>query len=87
MNYTIYRKDRDDGYGGVMIAVSKYIPSTCLLNLDTCCEILWVKLSTPACKDLYLDAYYRPHVSGLVSLEQLDNSLSKLMNLTKDPIY
>ena len=35
MNYTIYRKDREDGHGGVMITVSKCIPSIHLPNLHT----------------------------------------------------
>jgi len=26
-NYTLYQKDRPDGYGGVMIAISMQIPS------------------------------------------------------------
>ena len=86
MNYTIYRKDRDDGYGGVMIAVSKHILSTRLPDLETCCENLWIKLSIPACKDLYLCTYYRPHISDLISLEQLNNSLSKVMISTKNPM-
>ena len=40
-NYTIYRKDRDSGYGGVMIAVSKDILSS---PVPTSCEMTWCKL-------------------------------------------
>lgn len=72
MNYAIYHKDRDDGYGRVMIAVSKCIPSTCLLTLDTCCEVLW-------CSSMQLCAYYRAHKLRYVGTV-------KLMNLTKDPM-
>ena len=85
MNFTIYRRDREDSYGGVMIAISKCIPSVRLQDLQTSCEILWVKLDIPTCKDLYLGAFYRPHSSDLSSLEQLNDSLNKLMNLTRDP--
>ena len=80
MNYTLYRKDRMDGYGGVMIAVSKQIQSVPLPDLQTSCEILWVKLNFQNCRDLYLEAFYRPHVSDQFSLEQLNNSLNKLTN-------
>ena len=85
MNFTIYRRDREDSYGGVMIAISKCIPSVRLQDLQTSCEILWVKLDIPTCKDLYLGAFYRPHSSDLPSLEQLNDSLNKLMNSTRDP--
>jgi len=46
MNYTIYQKDRDDGYGGVMIAVSKHIHSNCLSDLEAFYENLWIKYSS-----------------------------------------
>ena len=85
MNFTIYRRDREDSYGGVMIAISICIPSVRLQDLQTSCEILWVKLDIPTCKDLYLGGFYRPHSSDLPSLEQLNDSLNKLMNLTRDP--
>ena len=86
MNYTIYRKDRDDNYGGVMVAISNCTPSIYISILDTCCEILWVKLSIPTCKDLYVCAYYRSHISDLDSLVQLNNSFSKLADLIRDPM-
>ena len=86
MNYTIYRKVRDDNYGGVMVAISNCIPSIYISILDTCCEILWVKLSIPTCKDLYVCAYYRSHISDLDSLVQLNNSFSKLADLIRDPM-
>ena len=35
MNFTIYRRDREDSYGGVMIAISKCIPSVRLQDLAT----------------------------------------------------
>ena len=70
---------------GVMIAVSKCIPSIHLPNLDTSCEILWVKLCITTSKDIYVGAFYRPHVSDISSLEQLNISLNKLRNSTPTP--
>ena len=67
-----------------MIAVSKCIPSIHLPNLDTSCEILWVKLCIAISKDIYVGAFYRPHVSDISSLEQLNISL-KLRNSTPTP--
>ena len=61
-NYTIYRKDRDSGYGGVMIAVSKDILSSPVPELVTSCEMTWCKLHFPGIKNVHICAYYRPHV-------------------------
>ena len=63
MNYTIFQKDWIDGYGGAMIAVSERIQSVPLPDLQTSCKVLWVKLKCQKCRDLYLGAFYRPHVS------------------------
>ena len=46
-DYTIYRKDRDSGYGGVMIAVSKEILSSIVPELVISCEMTWCKLHFP----------------------------------------
>ena len=44
-NYNVYRKDRPDGYyGGVMIAISKLIPSYEMTALQTECELLWIQV-------------------------------------------
>ena len=69
-----------------MIAVSKQIQSVPLPDLQTSCEILWVKLNFQKCRDLYLGAFYRPHVSDQFSLEQLSYSLNKLTNHANNPI-
>ena len=52
-NYTIYRKDCIDGYGGVLIAVTKDILSNPLPELDTSCEIIWCKIHLVGIKDFY----------------------------------
>jgi len=85
LNYSIYRKDREDSHGGVMIAVLKSIPSLHLPNLNTLCEILWVKLSFNTSKDVYAAVFYRPHLSDLASVEQLNLSLEKLENSVRNP--
>ena len=84
-NYTIYRKDRIDGYGGVLIAVTKDILSNSLPELDTSCEIIWCKIHLVGIKDLYACAYYRPHVSDQHSLDQLNISLAKVQEHTTNP--
>ena len=41
-NYNVYQNDRPDGYGGVMIVISKLIPSYEMTALQTECELLWI---------------------------------------------
>ena len=85
LEYTIYRKDRLDGYGGVMLAVSNKILSVDLPSLTTDCEIIWAKLCI-AGSPAYVAAYYRPHISDEYSLTQLDLSLHKLNESINNPL-
>ena len=85
LEYTIYRKDRPDGYGGVMLAVSNKILSVDLPSLTTDCEIMWAKLCI-AGSPAYVAAYYRPHISDEYSLTQLDLSLHKLNESINNPL-
>jgi hypothetical protein len=42
--YTVYSKNRKDGYGGVLIAIfNEYITSQ-VTALDTNCEIVWATI-------------------------------------------
>ena len=79
--YTIYNKDRKDGYGGVLIAISnKYLSSKAPEKLNTDCEVVWATINTPGNKTLYLGSYYRPPSDKGESLNQLNASLSKVCN-------
>ena len=51
LGYSIYRKDRPDGYGGLLLTVSNKLSSVDLPSLSTDCEIIWAKLiiSDPRC--------------------------------------
>jgi len=74
-NYNIYRKDRSDGYGGVMIAISKVIPSYKIIALQTDCELLWVQVMVGNGNKLFLGA--RPHVNDQHSIDELNLSLQQ----------
>ena len=69
--YNIYRKDRPDSYGGVMIAVSKQINFYEMTELRTDCELLWTS------SKLFVGAYYRPHIGDQCSIDQLNLSLQR----------
>ena len=83
-NYNIYRKDRPDSYGGVMIAISKQINSHEITALQTNCELLWTQVAIGNRNKLYIGAYYRPHVGDQNSIDELNLSLQKLNETTKD---
>ena len=67
-NYVIYRKDRSDNYGGVLIAISKQIPSYEVSSLQTDCELLWVQITINRGIKLYIGAYYRVHIDDQYSI-------------------
>lgn len=77
-NYAIFRKDRPDGCGGVLIAV-KNLPSQHLEDLDVKAELIWVKIKINKDSSLFLGAYYNPDTS-INSILELEISLSQLHN-------
>ena len=58
--YNIYRNDRQDGHGGVMLVISHQLSSWEVPTLKTNCEIVWAQIDLPSCNKLFVGAY-RPH--------------------------
>ena len=83
-NYNLYRKDRLDNYGGVMIAISKVLPSYEMTDLQTDCELLWIQTIVGNGNKLFVGAYYRPHIDDQHSIDELNLSLYKLNRMTTD---
>ena len=69
----------------IMIAVSKDILSSPVPELITSCEITWCKLHFSSVKNVYICAYYRPHISDQHSLDELNISLAKLKEYNNNP--
>ena len=69
-----------------MIAVRNTIPSLEVSSLATNCEILWVKITIPGHVPHLIGAYYRPVISDLTSLHELDLSLTKLYETYTNPV-
>ena len=86
-NMNVFRRDKlGSNGGGVFIAISdKYIVSH-QPQLETNCEITWVKLETPGNKSKYIGVFYRAHENDSDSLDNLSASLEKLKN-TNSNIY
>ena len=70
LDILIFQRDRviDNRGGGVFIAVKEDIVASSVQDLETECEIVWVKVETASCKTLYIAAYYRPNVLMVTAL-------------------
>ena len=75
--YKIYRKDRKDGYGGVLVAVSQNLISARVEELETKGETVWVRVNIAGSKSLYIAGCYRPHENDEEGHEELVSSMSK----------
>ena len=62
----------------MILAVSNALISTEATELDTECEVLWVRINLVRAKSLYIGALYRLPDTDSDYLEQLDTSLSRL---------
>ena len=78
-DFNVFRKDRDEHGGGVFVAVhNSLIVSNCP-EFDVDCELLWCSLQFTNAKPLFIASFYRPPNNRKQDLDQLRQSLSKLM--------
>ena len=78
---TAFRTDRDtnDGRGGVFVAIGSDIIDTHQVDLDTDCEIAWVRIQLSGCKDMLISTFYSiPNNNNLDYMEKLRTSLSRI---------
>ena len=76
--YTPFRADRKSKTtrsGGVFILFRENLIFAEQANLQTDCELLWVKLEIVGSHPLYIGAYYKPKEDDLDSLLELRKSL------------
>ncbi|XP_048579337.1 uncharacterized protein LOC116615558 [Nematostella vectensis] len=66
--------------GGVLIAVKNNLVSIPRPDLDSDCEIVWCEVLLDK-ETILLGSYYRQESLGMISLDALDNSLSKVTKL------
>ena len=81
-NYIVWRKDR--GYskgGGVLIAVKNTYLSSDVPELQTTCEIIWIKINIVGCKTLYICSFYNPNTSDENSMINLNESINRAANI------
>ena len=77
-DYNIERTDRTLGGGGVFVATKKDLVVSSVTELDTDCEIKWIKLEIKGLAPLYISSYYRTPDSEMNNLEGLRSSLEQL---------
>lgn len=85
--FTIHDKCREDGYGGVLIAISNKITSSKVQTETTNCEIVWAKITSSDNKTTYVGTYYRPPSDKGESLKQLNDSLQNVCKNTNANIW
>ena len=80
-DFNAYRKDRVSNIsrGGVFVTIRNDLICTHQIELDTDCEIIWVRIQLLGCKDLLVGAFYRvPDNKDLGYLENLRSSLTRI---------
>lgn len=78
--FEVFRKDRADGYGGVLIAVTRDYLFEEVPELESDGELLWIKSTMVGMPTLYVGAFYRPNQQSS-HLEALDGTLQKISHL------
>ena len=78
----MFRRDRATGKGGgVFILVKNNLLPAVQHNLNTNCEIIWIKLEIKGSKPFYISSYYKPHEADINSILELEKSLDQARKL------
>ena len=87
-NFTIYRKDRCAGGGGVFVAIRDDLKSFEDPIIDVSAELVWAKLCISGMVPVYVCAFYRPPNSDMEPITQLKNFLTLyLMEIWYPSLY
>ena len=78
------RKDRSLHGGGVVIAVNTNLVVEEVELVDISCEVTWARITLTDNSPVFISAYYRSPSDGVDSLEELDKSLSQLIQMPKN---
>ena len=70
-----------------MTAVTNYLISSVVTDLETDCEILWVQINLIGTKSLHIGSFYRPPNSDMTALDNLNLSLERLTHRTNGNIW
>jgi len=76
-DYSVHRKDRHDGYGGSLILVRNNIQCE-KIEIDTPCDILFIKVECMNKETLIIGSAYRPTNNNEEYATQLYNTISSI---------
>ena len=76
--YTVHRKDRKAGGGGVLVAIRDIFPSIAIEQVNITGEVVWVEISLRDKNKLLVGSFYRQPTNKTDQLEQLELSLQQL---------
>ena len=81
----VYRKDRNNRGGGVLIATRKNIIASEERSLNTDCEIIWVQIQSENSTPLYISSFYRQPNPDLDVAREFQRSIFQLSNKSTLP--
>ena len=84
-SYNVYRKDRADSYGGVLVAVKGDLISE-EISITHNTEAIYIKVQTTSSKPLIIGSLYRPPSSDTTYMEEMCNTISTLFSTNKSAI-
>jgi hypothetical protein len=85
-NYNIYRRDRREGFGGVLIAVKADIVSD-HLDVEINTESVYISITLEKGKQLIVGALYRPPISSIEYMDKLCTTLETLTTRHNKAIF
>jgi len=86
-NYEIIRKDRKDGYGGVLLAIKKdFIINNITISQENECEVAFAKLTLGKNQTLIVGAAYRPPNSDASYNERMCKAFEEISNSNKNAV-
>lgn len=77
-NYSVYRKDRADGFGGVLLAIRTDLTSDQIVMGSGTTESVYAKMTLGRQTTLIVGALYRPPRSTMEHLDEMCNQLESL---------
>lgn len=83
--YEVSRKDRPDGYGGVLIAAKKNLNSQ-EISVKLAGEQVWVKISRKRKSPILIGSLYRPPKSDLEYIQQIRQGAESIIKRNKNAI-
>ena len=85
-NYEVIRKDRNDGYGGVLLAIKKDFVIDAM-DIDTTSKVVFAKLQLGKNLTLIIGSAYRPPSSNDTYMDQLCDTIQKIQQDHKNVVF